>query len=127
MNELKVYQWKEVCRCKKVYEQNKKRTNEKYTNENYTIKNYTNKKCTNEKYTNERYTNKIYTNQKNTNEKCTNGKYANEKYMVVERLLLLHNFIQLSLNSGSAQFQNLLTACWRVAMIKISDNGPGWK
>ena len=47
--------------------------------------------------------------------------------MVVEWLLLLQNFIQLSLSSGSAQFQNLLTACWTVEMIKISDNDPGWK
>ena len=40
---------------------------------------------------------------------------------------LLHNFIHLSLNSGSAQVQTLLAACWRFAMVRISDNGPGWK
>ena len=42
-------------------------------------------------------------------------------------LSLLHNFIQQSLNSGSAQVQILLAACRRFAMVKISDNGPGWK
>ena len=46
---------------------------------------------------------------------------------VVQWLLLLHNFIQLSLNSGSAQVQTLLAACQRFAMVRISDNGPGWK
>ena len=46
---------------------------------------------------------------------------------VVQWLLLLHNFIQLSLNSGSAQVQTLLAACRRFAMVRISDNGPGWK
>ena len=46
---------------------------------------------------------------------------------VVEWLSLLHNFIQLSLNSGSAQFQTLLAACQRFTMVRISDNGPGWK
>ena len=40
---------------------------------------------------------------------------------------LLHNFIQLSLNSNSAQVQTLLAACRRFAMVRISDNGPGWK
>ena len=33
----------------------------------------------------------------------------------------------LSLNSGSAQVQILLVACQRFAMVRISDNGPGWK
>ena len=42
-------------------------------------------------------------------------------------LTLLHNFIQQSLNSGSAQAQILLRACWRFAMVRISDNGSGWK
>ena len=42
-------------------------------------------------------------------------------------LSLLHNLIQLSLNSGSVQVQSLLAACWRFAMVRISDNGPGWK
>ena len=42
-------------------------------------------------------------------------------------LLLLCNFIQLSLNLGSAGAQTLLTACWRFAMVRISGNGPGWK
>ena len=46
---------------------------------------------------------------------------------VVYWLSLLHNFIQLSLNSGSAQVQILLAACRRFAMVRISDNGPGWK
>ena len=40
---------------------------------------------------------------------------------------LLHNFIQLSLNSGSAQVQTLLAACQRSAMVMTSDNGHGWK
>ena len=42
-------------------------------------------------------------------------------------LLLLHNFIQLSLNSGSAQVQTLLAACRKFEMVRISDNGPDWK
>ena len=40
---------------------------------------------------------------------------------------LLHNFIHLSLNPGSAQVQTLLAACWRFAMVRIYGNGPGWK
>ena len=32
---------------------------------------------------------------------------------------VLHNFIQLSLNSDSAQVQ--------ILMVRIFDNGPGWK
>ena len=39
-------------------------------------------------------------------------------------LSLLHNFIHLSLNSGSAQVQILLAACRRFVMMKISGNGP---
>ena len=46
---------------------------------------------------------------------------------VVYWLLLLDNFIQQSLNSGSAQTQILLAACWKFAMVRIFDNGPGWK
>ena len=46
---------------------------------------------------------------------------------VVQWLSLLHNLIQLSLNSGSAQIQTLLAACWRFEMVRIFDNGPGWK
>ena len=46
---------------------------------------------------------------------------------VVYCLSLMHSFIQLTLNSGSAQVQTLLAACRRFAMVKISDNGPGWK
>ena len=30
-------------------------------------------------------------------------------------------------NSDSAQVQTLLAACRRFAMVRISDNGPGWK
>ena len=44
-------------------------------------------------------------------------------FVVVWWLSLLHNFIQLSLNSGSAQVQTLLAACRRFAMVRISDNG----
>ena len=39
----------------------------------------------------------------------------------------LHNFIQQSLNSDSAKVQLLLAACRRFAMVRISDNVPGWK
>ena len=46
---------------------------------------------------------------------------------VVQWLPLLHNFIQQSLNSGSAEVQILLAACRRFAMMRISDNGLGWK
>ena len=41
---------------------------------------------------------------------------------LLQWLSLLHNFIQLSLNSGSLQVQILLTMCWRFAMVRISDN-----
>ena len=34
--------------------------------------------------------------------------------------------IHSSLNSGSAQVQTLLAACRRFAVVRISDNGPGW-
>ena len=37
------------------------------------------------------------------------------------------NFILQSLNSGSAQVQILLAVCQIFAMVRISDNGPGWK
>ena len=47
--------------------------------------------------------------------------------VVVLWLSLLRNFIQISLNSGSAQVQTLLAACQTFAMVSISDNGPGWK
>ena len=46
---------------------------------------------------------------------------------VVQWLSLLDNFIQLSLNSGSAQVESLLAACRRFAMVRISDNGSTWK
>ena len=46
---------------------------------------------------------------------------------VVKRLLVLHSFIQLSLSSGFAQVQILLAVCPRFAMVRISDNGSGWK
>ena len=42
-------------------------------------------------------------------------------------VIILHNFIQPSLNSGSALVQILLTACQRLAMVRISDNGPSRK
>ena len=42
-------------------------------------------------------------------------------------LVLDSNFIQLSLNSDSAQVQTLFSACQIFAMVRISDNGPGWK
>ena len=38
-----------------------------------------------------------------------------------------HNFIQLSLHSGSVQVQILLLACQRLAMVRISDDGHSWK
>ena len=40
---------------------------------------------------------------------------------------LLHNFIQQSLNSGSPQVQILHAMCRRFEMVRIFDNGPGWK
>ena len=39
----------------------------------------------------------------------------------------LHNFIQQSLNSDSAQVQLLLAACRIFAMVRNSGNGTGWK
>ena len=47
--------------------------------------------------------------------------------VVVYWLSLLYSFIELSLNSGFAQVQTLLAGCRRFAMVKISENGPGWK
>ena len=46
---------------------------------------------------------------------------------MVEWLLLLHNFIQLTLKTGSAQVQILLAACGRFAMVSVSDNALDWK
>ena len=46
---------------------------------------------------------------------------------VVQWLSLLHRFNQRNLNSSSAQVQTLFVACRRFAMVRISDNGPGWK
>ena len=43
------------------------------------------------------------------------------------KISLLRNFIQLSLKSGSVQAQILFAACWRFAMVSISDNGLRWK
>ena len=40
---------------------------------------------------------------------------------------VLHKFIQQSLNSGLAHVQIMPMACQRFAMVRISDNGPGWK
>ena len=37
---------------------------------------------------------------------------------------ILHNFIQQSLNSDSAQVQVLFAACERLEMVRISGNGP---
>ena len=37
------------------------------------------------------------------------------------------NFIQRSLKSGSVQIQILLVACRGLMMVRISDNGLGWK
>ena len=42
-------------------------------------------------------------------------------------LPLLHNFIQLDLNSGSAQVQIQLAASHMFEMVKKSDNNPAWK
>ena len=39
----------------------------------------------------------------------------------------MHNFIQQSLDPGYVLFQFLPVACWRFAMVKISDNESGWK
>ena len=44
---------------------------------------------------------------------------------VVQWLSLLHNFIQQSLKSSFAQVQILLTGCWKLAMVRITDNGAG--
>ena len=42
-------------------------------------------------------------------------------------LSLLHNFIQQSLNSGSAQSGLNPARSMSEAIVRISDNGPGWK
>ena len=55
---------------------------------------------------------------------------CNKRYVcgaAVYWLSLLHNFLQQSLNSDSAHVQTLLVACRRFAMVRISDNGLGWK
>ena len=54
-------------------------------------------------------------------------KAANTSSTVVKWLSLLYNFIQQSLNSGSAQVQILIAACRGFAIVRISDNGPDWK
>ena len=60
--------------------------------------------------------------------KCPVGKLSyNRSDAVVQWLSLLHNSIQLSLNSDSAQVQFLLATCWRFAIVRISGNGSGWK
>ena len=64
---------------------------------------------------------------KKVNTYMQNYKVTTISGTVVLRLSLLHNFIQLSLNSGSAQVQTLFATCWRFAMLRISGNGPGWK
>ena len=53
--------------------------------------------------------------------------YLEPKNVVVQWLSLLHNFIQLSMNSGSVQIQTLLAACRSFTIVRISDNGPSWK
>ena len=50
-----------------------------------------------------------------------------EKHLCQSLYSLMHNFIQQSLNSGSAQAQILLGSCGRFAMVKIFGGGPGWK
>ena len=67
-----------------------------------------------------RYNKSIYFIEPNTH-------WCSVVYPVVQWLSLLHNFIQQSLNSRSAQVQILLAACRRFAMVMISDNGSGWK
>ena len=47
--------------------------------------------------------------------------------VVINTAVYQYNFIQLGLNSGSAQVQILLAACRRFAMVRISGNGPDWK
>ena len=47
--------------------------------------------------------------------------------LLITWLSLLHNFIQQSLNSNAPQVQILPAACQRSAMVRISENGPGWK
>ena len=42
-------------------------------------------------------------------------------------LSLLHNFIQECLNSGFMQVQILLAVCHIFVMVRMSDNGSGWK
>ena len=46
---------------------------------------------------------------------------------VVWWLSLLHNFIHLSLNPGSAEVQILRAASRRFAMVRITDYGLSWK
>ena len=59
------------------------------------------------------------------------GAYLLKQYLlalwfgaVVQWLSLLHNFIQQSLNSGSAQVQTLLAVFWTFTMVRISASGP---
>ena len=47
--------------------------------------------------------------------------------VIFPRIMAPVQLSQLSLNSGSAQVQNLLAACQRFTMVRIPDNGPGWK
>ena len=48
---------------------------------------------------------------------------TSEQYVLIHKLTDKLDLIR----SGSAQVQILLAACRRFKMVRISDNGPGWK
>ena len=57
------------------------------------------------------------------------GSNGNETFTIAKRRHTpeCDNFTQQSLNSSPAQVRILLAACLRFEMVRISDNGTGWK
>ena len=51
-------------------------------------------------------------------------KSTENKLPIITIIIILHTFLQQSLNSGFAQVRNLPAACWRIAMVRISEDGP---
>ena len=52
---------------------------------------------------------------------------VDKQYLAIFNLMKNSGAVKSDVNSGSAQVQILLVACWRFTMVRISDNGPGWK
>ena len=61
--------------------------------------------------------------------RCFPVNFANQRALISRKLPWSKKFLVmlLGLNSGSAQIQILLAACRRFGMVRISENGNGWK